>query len=159
GRTYLAGQVPYAYHQIVLLAILSLTRRIPLPPVGRRLVRVALDQAAGVLNSLVEDGRQLMICSEFVYRCYDEAHAGAGPNPYHMNVLAAEFGAMGDTQTGQTLLGALGRDEATLPPVVVGPTFGSRWIRRRPTPRPRSGSHRWSWRTRPRLVRSTTCRR
>jgi hypothetical protein len=121
GRTYLAGRVPYAYHQILLLAILSLTRRVPLSPVGRRLVRAALDEAVGVLNKMAENGRQLMICSEFVFRCYNEAHAGPGPNPYRLEIRPAELAATADPLIDW----ALDRDEAALPQVAVGPTLGS----------------------------------
>jgi len=120
GQAYLRGRVPYAYQQIVLLAILSLTRCFPLPPIGRRLVRATLDQAAAALNDLVEKGRQLMICSEFVFRCYDEADPEASPNPYQLMVMPAEFGRGG----GTLLEWALDRDSATLPPVAGDPTFG-----------------------------------
>jgi hypothetical protein len=121
AQAYLAAGVPYAYHQILLLAILSLTRRIPLSPVSRRLVRAALDEAAGVLNAMVESGRQVMICSEYVFRCYNEAHAGPGPNPYRLEIIRAEF-----AEGGTLVDWALDRDDATLPPpAAVGLTFGS----------------------------------
>jgi len=120
GQAYLQGRVPYAYQQIVLLAILTLTRRIPLPPIGRRLVRAVLDQAAATLNELVENGRQLMICSEFVFRCYDEAYAQASPNPYRLMIMPAGFSLGEDT----LLQWALGQNNATLPPVAGDPTFG-----------------------------------
>ena len=66
--------VPYAYQQLVLLAVLCSTRAVPLPSVARRFVKRALEGAADALNSKLDsDGSQLMICSEFVYRCYAEA--------------------------------------------------------------------------------------
>lgn len=77
----------YAYNQIVLLAFLCLTRRlIPLPGV-RRLCRSILDQAASWLAALSSAGSgplKPMICSEFVYRCYDEAYHMVG-GPIHIS--------------------------------------------------------------------------
>ena len=63
----------YAYHQLVLLALLAVTRRIPVPWAAKRLIRSALDHAATALGDLVPTGKTRMICSEFVYRCYAEA--------------------------------------------------------------------------------------
>jgi hypothetical protein len=64
----------YAYHQIILLAILGVTRRIPAPWAARRLLRSALDHAASAVGDLVPTGKTRMICSEFVFRCYAEAN-------------------------------------------------------------------------------------
>lgn len=70
---YANSGVPYAYQQIVLLAVLCLTRRIP---IGNRWFRIALrralEAAADLVNSFVDRGADLMICSEYVYRCYRE---------------------------------------------------------------------------------------
>ena len=63
----------YAYEQIVLLAFLCLTRRLPAAPALRSFVRGVLDAAAAALAKQVAAGSEPMICSEFVYRCYDEA--------------------------------------------------------------------------------------
>jgi hypothetical protein len=68
---YLAIGNPYAYDQIVLLAFLGLTRKIPDNVYEKWLLRRILDQAANWL--LPQDDKQPMICSEFVYRCYNEA--------------------------------------------------------------------------------------
>ncbi|GAA2718295.1 MULTISPECIES: hypothetical protein [Streptomyces] len=73
ARGYLARPVSYAHQQIVLLAVLCTTRRVPLPPGGRRMVRTVLDQAACAVNTMAERGRQPMVCSEFVARCHGEA--------------------------------------------------------------------------------------
>jgi len=71
ARAYLGEGVPYGYHQILLLAGLCLTRRVPLGnPLFRRVVRRTLDAAAELLASFVDRGTDLMICSEYVYRCY-----------------------------------------------------------------------------------------
>jgi hypothetical protein len=70
---YLAEGDRYAYEQLLLLAPLCLARKIPLPWPARRLVRAILDHAAELLERLFDEGRQPMICSEFVYRCYGAA--------------------------------------------------------------------------------------
>jgi hypothetical protein len=61
----------YAYEQIVLLAVLCTTRRIPLPPEARTLLRTLLDAACRRLVQIVAANKEPMICSEFVFRCFD----------------------------------------------------------------------------------------
>lgn len=68
---YLATGNPYAYDQILMLAFLGLTRKIPNNAFYKWLLRRILDQAADWL--LPQGDKQPMICSEFVYRSYDEA--------------------------------------------------------------------------------------
>jgi hypothetical protein len=41
--------------------------------------------AAEALNKFLQNGKELMICSEFVYRAYDEAVQGSA-NPFHLQV-------------------------------------------------------------------------
>lgn len=74
GNRYLTAGTPYAYQQILLLAFLSISRRVNVRSrILRALVRAACDQAARLLNALMDrDGTELMICSEFVYRCYGD---------------------------------------------------------------------------------------
>jgi hypothetical protein len=70
---YASSGVPYAYQQILLLAALCLTRRIPIKNrVFRKVIRRVLDSAADLVNGMVDKGAELMICSEYVYRCYRE---------------------------------------------------------------------------------------
>lgn len=74
AQEYLGSGVPYAYQQILLLAVLCVTRRIPIKNrIFRRVVRRALEAAADLLNALVDRGADLMICSEYVYRCHRES--------------------------------------------------------------------------------------
>lgn len=117
---YLAGSKPYAYQQIVLLAILASTRRIPLPGIGRRMLRSVLDHAAAALNAFVDkgDGTRSMICSEFVYRCY--AEAAGDPNPYRLLIRAGDqsFGP-----GGTAVDWALAKPDADLA-IEITPTFG-----------------------------------
>ena len=72
------GDMPdrYGYEQIVLLALLCATRReahAMLTPVQARMLRCILDSAADEIARLIHAGKEPMICSELVYRCYTEA--------------------------------------------------------------------------------------
>ncbi len=78
AQGYLAKKERYAYEQLLLLAILSITRKPDFNPWFYRVVRTILDRAAWVLAQLTELGKEPMICSEFVFRCYEEAL----PAPY-----------------------------------------------------------------------------
>ncbi|MEJ7812572.1 MAG: hypothetical protein WKG32_19325 [Gemmatimonadaceae bacterium] len=92
---YLAQGLRYAYEQILLLAFLGLTRKPKVTPVLRALLRTALDAAASALTQMIAaatmgKGRQPMICSEFVYRCYDEALPEMG-DPYALRINMLPF--------------------------------------------------------------------
>lgn len=65
---YAAENGRYAYEALLLLALLSTTRRLPLP-----FLRWVLDGAASVLNDLVDEAKEPMICSELVFRCFSGA--------------------------------------------------------------------------------------
>ncbi|CAN5566079.1 hypothetical protein BH10BAC5_BH10BAC5_20060 [soil metagenome] len=62
----------YAYETILLLAILTTTRRIRIQ-VFSWLIKNILEHALDILNRIIADGKEPMICSELVYRCFDEA--------------------------------------------------------------------------------------
>lgn len=70
---YQAEHDEYAYEALLLLAVLTTTRRVPVPPELEPIIRALLDQAADVLAKILATGKQPMICSELVYRCYAEA--------------------------------------------------------------------------------------
>jgi hypothetical protein len=93
ARWYLDQGERYAYEQILLLAIICLTRKVPLKPSFGVFLRAVVDRAAAFLQRLTAGGqdREPMICSEFAYRCYDEATPP--PNvPYHLEIeWAATF--------------------------------------------------------------------
>jgi hypothetical protein len=75
GEAFLHQGTPYAYQQIVLLGLLSVSRRVDIKSrILRALVRTACDHAAKLINSLFERGDKLMICSEFVWRSYMDGH-------------------------------------------------------------------------------------
>jgi hypothetical protein len=66
---------PLTDDRTVLLAILAMTRKLPIgePPL-RRLLCVLLDQAADIVDRLRSRGRGLLFSSEFVYRCFERAN-------------------------------------------------------------------------------------
>ncbi|MFP5223245.1 MAG: hypothetical protein ACLGSA_13220 [Acidobacteriota bacterium] len=63
----------YGYEQILLLAMLAISRRIALPGPASVFLRGVLDRSVALLVGYRSQSRQPMICSEFVYRCYDQA--------------------------------------------------------------------------------------
>ena len=73
AQRYLGGNYKYGYSQIVLLAFLAMSRKVKITPIFNRLLRALLDKAAATLDGIVSGDEKHMICSEFVYRCYDEA--------------------------------------------------------------------------------------
>ena len=87
----------YAYDQILLLALLSITRKLPLPHLMSGLLRGILDKAASLLANLAPEKRKPMICSEFVYRCYDQALT-SDPAPYKIKIAGA-LKAMGTSSS------------------------------------------------------------
>ena len=73
---YVAAGERYAYEQILLLAVLAATRRMPVVsdiPFLRWLIRNVTDNAADIIAKVVAAGKEPMICSELVYRCYTES--------------------------------------------------------------------------------------
>jgi hypothetical protein len=74
---YLKRGERYGFEQILLLAFLCITRNLAGSSVLGRLIRETLDAAAAFLLQLFNTGREPMICSEFVFRCYREALPGA----------------------------------------------------------------------------------
>ncbi len=74
---YLECGERYAFEQILLLAFLCITRDLAGSSALGRLLRETLDAATEFLLQLVPTGREPMICSEFVYRCYREALPGS----------------------------------------------------------------------------------
>jgi len=73
GQAYVDSHVKYAYDHLIILALLAITRDIPLDSFSKKLLRGILDQAADLIFRLLDKGIVPMVCSELVYRCYDEA--------------------------------------------------------------------------------------
>ena len=86
----------YGYEQIVLLALLCATRpeiQANLSPMLAMILRRILDSAAEVIAGMIHGGKEPMICSELVYRCFTEA----GPS-YAIRVRGSDApAAAGDT--------------------------------------------------------------
>lgn len=92
AQTYLDNRNFYAYQQIVLLAVLGVTRKIPARGVARRMIRSALDHAARAVMDLLPLGASWMICSEYVYRCFDEA-VDVDPDPFTVRISGVDYAA------------------------------------------------------------------
>ncbi|MCC6127481.1 MAG: hypothetical protein IT426_21190 [Pirellulales bacterium] len=83
---YLANKERYAFGQILLLAMICMTRKLDLEnPLARRLVKWVTDKSAAFVRWAQDNGKQPMICSEFVYRSYDEAVSG-DTDPYTIEI-------------------------------------------------------------------------
>lgn len=66
--------LPPTNDRTVLLAVLAMTRRLPIgEPTLRRLLCALLDRATGIVDRLRVRGRSLLFSSEFVYRCFERA--------------------------------------------------------------------------------------
>ncbi len=83
-KNYEEHPQPYAYDDIILLALLCTSRHLAVPLLGA-VVRNILDTASEKLSQLLAAGKQPMICSEFVFRCY--AQAG---NKYYLTIRGAD---------------------------------------------------------------------
>lgn len=96
ARLYINNGDRYAYEQILLLALLCVTRKVEPSAIFSRLVRAVLDKAASYFSNIAAGitGGEPMICSEFVFRCYDEADPRP-EDPYSLQI-AADFVTPGD---------------------------------------------------------------
>lgn len=83
AKAYIAIGNRYGYEQIVLLAFLGLTRKLTVNAYLKWLLRKVMDEAAKLL--MKKGNRQPMICSEFVYRCYNEA-LPLSTDPYTLDI-------------------------------------------------------------------------
>jgi len=81
---YIANKNRYAHEQILLLAVICLIRKVPVTPGLHLLLRRVIDSATSFLLGLASN-KEPMICSEFVYRCYDEA-LPAYLDPYSLRI-------------------------------------------------------------------------
>lgn len=88
AKKYLADGNRYAYEQIILLAGICLTRKLDLQnPRLCWLVRLVMEKAVDWIEDFHSEGKEPMICSEFVFRAYDEAILD--PNdPYSLEILS-----------------------------------------------------------------------
>jgi len=83
---YIAQGNRYAYAEILLVATICLTRKLNLQ--DSLLGRIAwgtMNKANQYIATLTAHGKEPMICSEFVFRCYDEAD-DADDDPYSLEI-------------------------------------------------------------------------
>lgn len=121
ARAAVASRVPDTHERLVQLAVLAMTRRLPIAePSLRRLLCVLLDRAADAVARLVDRGRRLTTDAEFVHRCF-----GAAGDPAlaiaALSSSAHEGSGEPPASSGETTLWrwAAGRDDA--------PSVASRW--------------------------------
>ena len=88
ARMYLDQNNRYGYGQILLLAGICLTRKLDWDNwLLRRIVRLAFDMSTTLLEKFRQEGKEPMICSEFVFRTYDEA-LHEPEDPYSLEILS-----------------------------------------------------------------------
>lgn len=71
----------YAYEQLLLLVLICSFRKVRLNNAVARFIGKILEGAASILLRFTRGGKEALICSELVYRCYDEAIIGYN-DPY-----------------------------------------------------------------------------
>ncbi|MFH1085414.1 MAG: hypothetical protein V1772_06605 [Chloroflexota bacterium] len=108
GRHYLDQGNRYGFEQLLLLAFLCLTRKVKMTPIVRALVRNVLDAATSLLTRWVSEHKEPMICSEFVFRAYDEA-LSALHDRYALRVNRAMAGDLAETVDAQGSAGVAPR--------------------------------------------------
>jgi hypothetical protein len=87
---YVDNRQRYAYEQILLLAVIASTRRIPAPswiPGLAMVLRSVFDNAGEFLARITSAGKEPVICSELVYRCYAEARPD---RHYSLDIVGAD---------------------------------------------------------------------
>ena len=92
AQKYLDQGNRYGYEQILLLAVICLTRRHDLGnPLLRRMAIAAMGKAVDLIDYLFAEGKEPMICSEFVFRTYDEARPEPD-DPYSLEIISQATG-------------------------------------------------------------------
>lgn len=97
AQHYLNQGSRYAYEQILLLAFICLTRKLNRSSsICLKLLKAVFDQANWVVRNLRDKQKEPMTCSEFVFRCYDEAD----PREDDLYSLEISSQALGDPRRG-----------------------------------------------------------
>src|SRR5260221_12123020 len=94
ARDYLEQGLAYGFSRVAIIALLSLTRKIPLTPKARVLLRPVLDRATSAVLSAKGPAKPRLICSELVFRCYTESRAAATHTIQIAGLLAADARAL-----------------------------------------------------------------
>lgn len=88
ANEYIAHGNRYAYAEIILLAAILLTRKVNLENSSLgRIAFWAMTKANNLIEKLHIGGQEPMICSEFAFRCYDEADL-ADDDQYTLKILS-----------------------------------------------------------------------
>lgn len=102
GSKYVENGGRFALEQIILLAVLISTKPMRHVPALGPLVFYTLRKAASVAAALAEKDVQSMICSEFVFRCFNEVD---GPESSKFRIYPSSYGGakVAFSETGLTL--------------------------------------------------------
>lgn len=73
GENYISRKEEFAMSHLYLIALNQITRDIPLPQEEKVDLREKVDQITKKLFHKLDKGKQPMLCSEFVYRCFCQA--------------------------------------------------------------------------------------
>lgn len=88
----------YAYHQLVFVALLIVTKM-----AGKELSRIqkwAIGKATELLDKMIGEGKRQLVCSELVYRCFNESKT---PAPYPLYVGGGYLKKMSRVVTGELM--------------------------------------------------------
>jgi hypothetical protein len=93
AHNYIAEGNRYAYAEVVLLAVILATRQVNLHnSLLGKIAYWSMRKANDWIEQMFDQGREPMICSEFVYRCFDEADP-ADDDPYSLDILSQGSGS------------------------------------------------------------------
>jgi hypothetical protein len=117
ARTIVAQGRGYAYAEIVVIAALVLVKKLDLPFYLKALLPPILRAATNLLEEWLSDGRKPLICSEFVWDCYEEADGPTQPYhfPYARPAVAAAASVLNQINQAGVELGAMALAGATAP--------------------------------------------
>jgi hypothetical protein len=120
---YLNAHQRYAYEQIVFLALLCLSRKLRVGAILSALIIGIVDRAASLLSKLLSGGKEPMICSEFVFRAYDEVWPGLlkiKPPVVGLGIALPPF-RPGGTIHPESVLGRMAADPSLVRAMAPGP--------------------------------------
>ena len=143
ANEYLDQGPRYGYEQLLLLAFLCMTRKFKVTPSLSVLIRNVLDAGVGVLTRMLSQGKEPMICSEFVYRAYDEALPEVD-DPYSLRInemVRAMLGATPGVATRSGVPLSIPRGQGVHPESLLAflsSESSSAWLAGPTGPRPRA---------------------
>jgi hypothetical protein len=93
----------YAYEQILLLAMICITRSLPIYP--KQFIKTILEEALDLMKKMSGSNKTPMVCSGLVYRCFDEAKPKSDPQ-YKIRTKEAELALAKAIQYEKMAIGA-----------------------------------------------------